>query len=97
MKNLLRQHNSPFQRDPSFPYICWNILQKREVNVNRQASFRTSGREHKDIAKQMFDVTPALSEMISQWEKNPKAKPSTSTKKKVIALLNKRKLVTKEV
>ena len=24
VKNLLRQHNSPFQRDPSFPYVCWN-------------------------------------------------------------------------
>ena len=45
----------------------------------------------------MFDATPALSGMISQWEKNPNTKPSTSAEKKAIALLNKMKLVMKEV
>jgi hypothetical protein len=40
VKNLLLQHDSVFQEDPNFAYICWNIIQKKEVN--RNIAFRTT-------------------------------------------------------
>ena len=37
VRNLLLQDGSLFQNDNGFAYVCWNIMQKREVNLN--ASF----------------------------------------------------------
>ncbi|KAH7905483.1 hypothetical protein BJ138DRAFT_1175181, partial [Hygrophoropsis aurantiaca] len=34
VRNLLRQADSPFQTDPTFAFICFNMLQKKEVNTN---------------------------------------------------------------
>jgi hypothetical protein len=32
--NLLMQYDSPFEKDPNFAYVAWNIIQKSEVNAN---------------------------------------------------------------
>ncbi|KAG2145268.1 hypothetical protein DEU56DRAFT_870302 [Suillus clintonianus] len=34
VKNLLRQDNSPFVNDQNFAFICWNMIQKKEVSRN---------------------------------------------------------------
>lgn len=54
VRNLLMQDNSPFQADPSFAYVCWNILQKREVN--KTASFRTSAANSDSIVSELNDL-----------------------------------------
>jgi hypothetical protein len=37
IKNLLRQDSSPFVKDPNFAFICWNMIQKKEVSTNTSA------------------------------------------------------------
>ena len=93
--NLLLQVNSPFQKDSSFAYICWNILQKREVS--RQATFRTNAHSHSLLAQELKQTAPDLTGMIAKWEKNPEAKPTTTGEKKAVHLLGQLKLVAKEI
>lgn len=45
VKNLLRQVDSPFESDPLFSFICWNIIQKRAVSSNTTFSI-SSARRH---------------------------------------------------
>ena len=39
---LLRQYHSPFARDASFPFVCWNIMQKQAVSRNSFFSMKAS-------------------------------------------------------
>lgn len=95
VKNLLLQDDSPFQADPNFAYVCWNILQKREVN--KTASFRTNLENQKDIVAELTKIGPAIPDLIGKWEKNPMAKPSNRKEKQAMAVLNRLKLVAKEL
>jgi hypothetical protein len=51
VSNLLRQADGTFQKDPNFAYVCWNIIQKAEVN--RQISFRTLARQQAGIVAEI--------------------------------------------
>ncbi|EGO18851.1 hypothetical protein SERLADRAFT_418747 [Serpula lacrymans var. lacrymans S7.9] len=48
VKNLLKQHDSPFQKDPRFAYVCWNIIQKRG-----HPSAKSSNRQQKRALKML--------------------------------------------
>jgi hypothetical protein len=67
VKDLLLQHDSPFQADPNFAYVCWNILQKCEVN--KTASFRTSIDYQKNIVSELTEIGPMIPDLIAKWEK----------------------------
>jgi hypothetical protein len=95
VKNLLKQYDSPFRRDPNFAYICWNIIQKHAVT--RQATFRTETNTRKNIVDEINEAAPELSNMVQKWEANPHAKPSNKSEKKSVQMLDKLKLVAKEV
>ncbi|KIO04909.1 hypothetical protein M404DRAFT_142351, partial [Pisolithus tinctorius Marx 270] len=41
VKNLLNQANSPFVRDCSFAFVCWNLVQKREAQENIMFSIKS--------------------------------------------------------
>jgi hypothetical protein len=95
VQNLLSQHDSPFQRDPNFAYICWNIIKKRAVN--RQATFRANVNVHSNISKELREVALHLTSMVSKWRENPHAVASTKQEKKAIRTLNNLNLVAKEL
>jgi hypothetical protein len=95
VKNLLLQDNSPFQADPNFAYVCWNIIQKREVN--KTASFCTNVKYQQTIVSELNDIGPTIPDLISKWEKNPMAKASNQREKKAMQLLDRLKLVAKEL
>ncbi|KIK92277.1 hypothetical protein PAXRUDRAFT_147670 [Paxillus rubicundulus Ve08.2h10] len=46
VKNLLLQDNSAFERDPYFAFICWNMIQKRQVSINTTGSFPGTRDKH---------------------------------------------------
>jgi len=95
VKNLLLQYQSKFQADPNFAYVCWNIMQKREVN--KTASFRTSAEYQKNIVSELTDIGPVVPDLITKWEKNPEAKPTNHQEKQALNVLNRLKLVAKEL
>ncbi|KAJ7648174.1 hypothetical protein DFH06DRAFT_997279, partial [Mycena polygramma] len=89
------QHDRRFQSDPNFAYVCWNIIQKKEVNKHVQ--FRTDASHHASIVQEIDDMSPVLSDLIRKWELNPNAKPSTRQEKKAMRTLNKLKLIGKDL
>ncbi|KAJ7119793.1 hypothetical protein C8R44DRAFT_544496, partial [Mycena epipterygia] len=95
VRNLLLRDDTSFQQDPNFAYVCWNIMQKKEVI--REVCFRTPAATQQTIAKEVQDVGPALNDLMQKWEKNPHAKPSSAAEKKALKVLNKLKLVAKNL
>ena len=95
VKNLLMQHESPFQADPNFAYVCWNILQKREIN--KTASFRTNLEYQQTIVTELNEIGSTIPDLISKWEKDPTAKPSNRKEKQAIRILDRLKLVAKHL
>lgn len=95
VKNLLLQHNSPFQKDPNFAYVCWNIMQKREVN--KQVSFKTKAATQHNLTAELTALAPALTDLIQKWEHNPAATATNRDEKHAINLLNRLKMVAKEI
>ncbi|KAJ7130143.1 hypothetical protein C8R44DRAFT_613545, partial [Mycena epipterygia] len=95
VRNLLLRDDTSFQQDPNFAYVCWNILQKKEVI--REVCFRTPAATQQNIAKEVKEVGPALTELMQKWEKNPHARPSSTAEKKALKVLNKLKLVAKDL
>ena len=95
VRNLLMQDESPFRADPNFAYVCWNILQKREVN--RNTSFRVSQSVQSDIVKELTEIGPSLSSLIEKWTANPNAKPSNSQEKRAIKVLARLRLIAKDL
>ncbi|KAJ6601227.1 hypothetical protein DFH09DRAFT_901102, partial [Mycena vulgaris] len=93
--NLLRHHDGAFQSDASFAYVCWNIMQKKEVN--QHISFRTDARTHSDVVKDIYEMAPHLSELLEKWETDKNAKPSTKQEKKAMKTLNRLKIIAKDL
>ncbi|KAH7925867.1 hypothetical protein BV22DRAFT_1104666 [Leucogyrophana mollusca] len=51
VKAVLKQDNSVFQADPSFAFICWNMIQKKEVSLN--TTFRVKKSTQADVVKEL--------------------------------------------
>ncbi|KAJ7699721.1 hypothetical protein B0H16DRAFT_1212468, partial [Mycena metata] len=84
-----------FQRDPNFAYVCWNIIQKKEVN--RHVTFRTNASCHASIVQEIEQMGPHLTDMMKKWELNPNAAPSNKEEKRALRTLNKLKLMAKDL
>jgi hypothetical protein len=65
VRNLLLQHGGRFQDDANFAFVCWNIMQKKEVN--KHVAFRTDAKEHATIVKDIEEMAPHLTDMIKKW------------------------------
>ncbi|KAJ7902453.1 hypothetical protein B0H13DRAFT_1621378, partial [Mycena leptocephala] len=92
---MLLQHDRSFQRDPNFAYICWNIIQKKEVN--RHVAFRTDSTAQASIVGDIEQMAPILTDLMRKWELNPNAKPSNNSEKRAVRTLNKLKLMAKDL
>ncbi|KAJ6601475.1 hypothetical protein B0H10DRAFT_2167437 [Mycena sp. CBHHK59/15] len=95
LKNLLRHHDGSFQNDPMFAYVCWNIIQKKEVN--RHIKFRTNTTHQSRMIADVMEMAPLLSDLMAKWEKNDHAKVTTKAEKKAMSTLNKLKLVARDL
>ncbi|EIW86686.1 hypothetical protein CONPUDRAFT_44262, partial [Coniophora puteana RWD-64-598 SS2] len=93
--NLLRQHNSHFVKDPLFPFICWNVVQKRAVRQNTK--FSVSGTSQLSLQRDLLDVAPSLTDLAIKWEKDPRAKPSTPLERKAASLLRRIQFVSTNI
>ncbi|KAJ7881691.1 hypothetical protein B0H13DRAFT_2235550 [Mycena leptocephala] len=95
VKNMLLQHDRIFQRDPNFAYVCWNIIQKKEVN--RHVAFRTNASSQASIVSDIELMQPVLTDLMRKWDLNPNAKPSTTAEKRAVRTLNRLKLIAKDL
>ncbi|KAJ7927861.1 hypothetical protein B0H13DRAFT_1571311, partial [Mycena leptocephala] len=95
VRNLLLQQDRSFQKDPNFAYVCWNIIQKKEIN--KHVTFRTDASSHASIVHEIEQMSPILADLMRKWELNPNAKPSTRAEKKAMRTLNKLKLMAKDL
>ncbi|KAG1903264.1 uncharacterized protein F5891DRAFT_977854 [Suillus fuscotomentosus] len=86
VKNLLHQENSLFVRDPNFAFICWNMIQKKEVSTN--TNFRIGASLQHTLAEELRDVGPSLMSLVEKWMCSVNAKPSTTQEKKAAKLLH---------
>lgn len=95
VRNLLLQEHMRFQNDAGFAYICWNIMQKRDVNIH--ASFRAGLSQQAHLAEELAAVAPDLPAYISKWTNDKYAKASGRQEKRLMRLLNRLKLVAHDI
>ncbi|KAI6004020.1 hypothetical protein EDD15DRAFT_2385121 [Pisolithus albus] len=53
VRNLLLQVNSPFARDTSFPFVCWNMIQKKECRHS--------------LINELYSLSSTLTEVATKW------------------------------
>lgn len=93
--NLILQHNSPFANDANFAYVCWNVIQKRELN--RSLIFRIPVGECEQLGRRLYELAPALTDLLRIWETEPWAVPKTNMQKEAISLVNRLQSVAKHL
>ncbi|EIW78412.1 hypothetical protein CONPUDRAFT_61286, partial [Coniophora puteana RWD-64-598 SS2] len=84
-ENMLRRHQSKFVGDPVFPFIMWNVVQKR--NVRQNSSFTVPESTQMVIQRELLEVAPALVDLAAKWKKDPRASPVTHLERKAVQLL----------
>ncbi|KIJ10459.1 hypothetical protein PAXINDRAFT_86066, partial [Paxillus involutus ATCC 200175] len=89
------QDNSPFACDLNFVYVCWNILQKRELN--RALSFQVPVQERVELGKILYEVAPALTELVRMWESDLWSKPRMDLQRRALSTLNRLQIISKHV
>ncbi|KAG8942843.1 hypothetical protein FRC04_003474 [Tulasnella sp. 424] len=88
VQHLLRLHNSPFERDPAFAFILWNIIQRSEVN--KCMNFRVKASQRDSIIKDILSFPPeTLDQLSEKWRLDPSARPTTPDEKKIFRVLRK--------
>lgn len=91
VRNLLNQVESPFEADPNFAYICWNLIQR--ASVSQSVCFRISRKSQKTLTQDLRYIGPVLGELVTKWDRNPNAVPVSDIEKKAVAVMNRIKLV----
>jgi hypothetical protein len=94
LKNMLQQHNRHFVKDPTFAYVCWNILQKREMR--ECIAFKTSERRRHKVTEELYKVQPGLQSMIQKWKRSPMATPETELEKRAVKMLSMVRMISKD-
>ncbi|KAG1893083.1 uncharacterized protein F5891DRAFT_1131379 [Suillus fuscotomentosus] len=95
VRNLLRQDDSPFRNDPQFAFICWNMIQKREVS--RNTTFRIGLSAQRGLAKELTDIAPSLTSLADKWSHSVDQKPSTTAEKKAVRILRRLQASTRSI
>ncbi|KAG1721602.1 hypothetical protein EDB19DRAFT_1898297 [Suillus lakei] len=70
VRNLLRQDDSPFRKDANFAFICWNMIQKKEVSKN--TTFRVPVSQQESLARELKDIGPSLTALAEKWTRSEK-------------------------
>ena len=88
LKYLLELDDSPFERDPDFAFVYYNILQKKAVCDS--VRFRVKVADQARIVRELLSVDKAaLETLIARFKANPRFEPETQEQKKMVDLVNK--------
>jgi hypothetical protein len=96
LQHLLLLHDSPFEKDPSFAFIFYNILQK--CKVVEGANFRVKEGEHINIVRSLLEMQPErLEALAKKFRDDPYAQASTNEEQGLMRTLEKLQLVCKDL
>lgn len=88
LKYLLELDDSPFQRDPDFAFVYYNILQKKTICDS--VRFRVKAAEQTRIVRRLLAVDKGeLENLISKFKANSHYEPETQNQREMIDLVNK--------
>ena len=88
LKYLLEVEDSPFERDPDFAFVYYNILQKKAVCDS--VRFRVKASQHKRIIEELLAVNKTVLEsLISRFKSNPDYEPENEEQMRIVSLVNK--------
>ena len=87
LKYLLELDNSPFQRDPDFAFVYFNILQKKSVCDS--VRFRVAAARQKAIVQQLLSIDKhQLDQLIARMKADKAYKPQTQEENRILGLVN---------
>lgn len=93
VQHLLQIDDSPFERDPNFAYICWNILAKAEVNTTMR--FRVKDNQRRNIIADLLSIPPAVfTELAKKLEIDPRTPASGVLERKAMRVMAKLRQVS---
>ncbi|KIK21739.1 hypothetical protein PISMIDRAFT_29840 [Pisolithus microcarpus 441] len=89
-----RQVNSPFAHDTCFPFVCWNMIQKREVSDN--TSFAIPMQCHHSLINELYTLSSTLTEVATKWSDSVPCN-ITNEEKQVLQLFKEMSVVSSKV
>ena len=88
LKYLLELDDSPFERDPDFAFVYYNILQKKAVCDS--VRFRVKVAEQARVIQELLSVDKRdLEHLISRFKSNSHYEPETEKQQQMVNLVNK--------
>ena len=88
LKYLLQLDDSPFERDPDFAFVYYNILQKKAVCDS--VRFKVKVADQQRIVQELLSVDKKdLERLIGRFKANPKYEPDTPEQQRLVNLVNK--------
>ena len=88
LKYLLELDNSPFERDPDFAFVYYNILQKKAVCDS--VRFRVKASQQRQMIDDLLAVDKKVLEgLIARFKSNPAYEPQDEAQKQLLALVSK--------
>src|ERR1700753_3940417 len=83
LKHLLQVYDSPFERDPNFAFIFYNVLQKRKAVET--ANFRIKQSKLEQVASSLRSIsTSDLDELIALYNKDQHYKPESDEHRQIV-------------
>lgn len=96
LKHLLMIDTSPFERDPEFAFVFYNIVQKLRVMTSLRFSVPLA--THRSIIRDLLDADPDIFvELARECEKDPFYHPTNESQKKAFALLNSIGMISRHI
>lgn len=96
LRHLLMVDSSPFQRDPEFAFVFYNVC--RKALVSESIAFSVSSGMHKSIARRLLSIDPGvLTTLETECRKNPFYRPTRDADKEAFNLLSSLKMVSKRI
>ncbi|KAI0029894.1 hypothetical protein K488DRAFT_55362, partial [Vararia minispora EC-137] len=95
LKNLMLMDGLPFARDPSFPYVCFNAMQR--MQTMQDVTFRLKERDYVQFAEALFDLKPELEQMQQLYSNDNDAQPRTEREHRATMWINKIRVVCRDV
>jgi hypothetical protein len=98
LTHALKIDDSPFERDPVFAFLFFNVLQKR-ANVEA-AHFRVKGKHQQWIVGALRDISAhpeELSQLSKRFSENPKYNPTSTEEKRLMQVLNNIRMIPQDV
>lgn len=96
LRHLLMVDGSPFERDPEFAFVFYNVC--RKATISHKISFSIPWGTHKTMAHKLLSINPeVLVTLESQYKKNVYYRPTDDAEKEALKLLASLRMIARHV